>query len=265
MHKIMAEIKEMCDVKETLMKWVKSEVDKGQYGAECCDAEALGSVVDMVKDLSEAAADCMKKKYYEMMICAAMTTGEDMEEAGRMGYDNWRYPSSGKFAKKGQGTNVGHGANLRMGFVDGNPWPPYVDPYMDPNMQNPEWVNFPMGYDERRSMRGNGNDRTNSSDRNRTSDSRSSQVMGYPMDEVWKYGEDFAGLKGTPYDDYRMAKKHYTETHKEEDHHKMNEKIANASVDMISSMGEMWEDANPETRKKVEENMRTLLKQWEKK
>lgn len=258
MHKTMEEIKEMCEVKDTLMKWVKCEVDKGMYGPECCDVEACGAVVDMVKDLAEAAEKCMKKKYYEMMICAAMSTGEDMEELGRMGYDNWRY-KSGRFAQKGHGTNVGHGANLRMGFVD-EPWPPYVDPYMPPNMRYADWYS-PMGYDGDRTMR----DGRRSDQTSRSADSRSSQVMGYPMDEVWKYGEDFAGMKGTPYEDYRMAKKHYTESHNEADHHKMNEKIANASVDMVGSMGEMWEDANPETRRKIEENMKTLLKQWEKK
>lgn len=261
MHKTMEEIKEMCDVKDTLMKWVKCEVEKGMYGPDCCDAEACGAVVDMIKDLADAAKNCMEKKYYEMMICAAMTTGEEMEEAGRMGYDNWRYKSSGQFAPKGRGTNVGHGSNLRMGFVPEDMFPPYVDPFIDPNMAEYMRYRQPiMGYDGRGASYQNSS--TSRDDQNkRSSDMR----MGYPMDEVWKYGEDFEGMKRTPYDDYRMAKKHYTESHNETDRTKMNEKIANASVDMVGSMGEMWEDANPEIRKKIEENMRTLLRQWEKK
>lgn len=238
MHKTMEEINKICDTNEQLMCWVQDEINCGkEYMSNPEVVQNVGQLVDMVKDLADAAKNLMKKKYYEMMICAAMTTGEDMMDVGRMGYDNWRY-KSGKFASKGHGTNVGHGRSLRMGFLDDRdyPWPDYVHPHMMPEMQ------YGMKMDP-----------------------RSSQIMGFPMDDVWKYGEDWSGMKGTPYEDYRMAKKHYTETNKPEHRKEMDDKIVDASVDMIGSMGEMWEDASPETRKKMEENMRTLIHQWEKK
>lgn len=238
MHKTMEEIEQMREARKQLMCWVQEEINCGkEYMSGDGVVQNVGQLVDMVKDLADSEKNLMKKKYYEIMICAAMTTGEDMMDVGSMGYDNWRY-KSGKFASKGHGTNVGHGRGLRMGFVDDQnyPWPDYVHPHLMPEMQ------YGMKMDP-----------------------RSSQVMGFPMDDVWKYGEDWSGMKGTPYEDYRMAKKHYTETNKPEHRKELDDKIVDASVDMIGSMGEMWEDASPETRKKMEENMRTLIRQWEKK
>lgn len=238
MYRTMEELEKMREARNQLMCWVQEEIDCGkEYMSKDGVVECVGQLVDMVKDLADAEKNTMKKKYYEMMICAAMTTGEDMMDVGRMGYDNWRY-KSGKFAPKGRGTDVGHGRGLRMGFVDDRdyPWPDYVHPHMMPEMQ------YGMKMDP-----------------------RSSQMMGFPMDDVWKYGEDWSGMKGTPYEDYRMAKKHYTETNKPEHRKELDDRIVDASVDMVGSMGEMWEDASPETRKKMEENMRTLIHQWEKK
>lgn len=261
MHKTMEEINKICEAKKQLMCWVQEELNCGkEYMSKDGVVECVGQLVDMVKDLAEAEEKIMKTKYYEMMVCAAMTTGEDMMDVGRMGYDNWRY-KSGKFAPKGSGSNVGHGRGLRMGFVDDRdyPWPDYVDPYMSPDMQYGMQNMGPLGYDR------DGNVKWVGRNKERTPDRRSVGPMGFPMDEVWKYGEDWSGMKGTPYEDYRMAKKHYTETNKPEHRKELDDKIVDASVDMIGSMGEMWEDASPETRKKMEENMRTLIRQWEKK
>lgn len=260
MHRTMEEINKICEAKKQLMCWVQEEINCGkEYMSKDGVVESVGQLVDMVKDLAEAEEKIMKTKYYEMMVCAAMTTGEDMMDVGRMGYDNWRY-KSGKFAPKGSGSNVGHGRGLRMGFVDDRdyPWPDYVHPHMMPEMQ---YGMGPFGYDYDQKDR----DARWGKDYDKMGTRRSVGPMGFPMDDVWKYGEDWSGMKGTPYEDYRMAKKHYTETNKPEHRKELDDKIVDASVDMIGSMGEMWEDASPETRKKMEENMRTLIRQWEKK
>ena len=60
-------------------------------GLENVDAEELGEVVDMLKDLGEA-------KYYCSIVLAMQE-----EEEGPMGYNNRRY-ASGRYAPKGRGS-----------------------------------------------------------------------------------------------------------------------------------------------------------------
>lgn len=58
----------LCEMKKTLMCWSEAEIAKGQYGENHCDAEALGEVIDMIKDLAEAEEKCVKACYYKCLI-----------------------------------------------------------------------------------------------------------------------------------------------------------------------------------------------------
>lgn len=77
-------------------------------GMNNIDAEWLGEITDMVKDLNEA-------EYYARI-------SEAMDEEGeRMGYDRWRY-ANGEYAPKGRG-HLGYTPmhdvpmnNMRMGY-----------------------------------------------------------------------------------------------------------------------------------------------------
>lgn len=60
------------------------------------DAEELGEVTDMLKDLSEA-------RYYDAIVDAMGVP----DEPERMGYDAWRY-ASGRFAPTGRGERRGY-------------------------------------------------------------------------------------------------------------------------------------------------------------
>lgn len=75
-------------------------------GMNNVDAEWLGEITDMVKDLNEA-------EYYARI-------SEAMDEEGeRMGYDRWRY-ANGEYAPKGRGhlgyTPMHVDMNSRMGY-----------------------------------------------------------------------------------------------------------------------------------------------------
>lgn len=80
------------------------------YAVELCngdmkqvDGQELMSVVDMVKDLSEAEKSCMEADYYESVVDA-------MDDGGRYGYPS--YGSSGR-------SNVGRGGrSTRSGYPD---------------------------------------------------------------------------------------------------------------------------------------------------
>lgn len=108
----MEKLKELNEVKHSLIDAVKMEVAKG---VQNIDAEELGEVIDMIKDLAEAEKACMEACYYENVTEAMSEDGE-----GRMGYDGWRY-SSGRFAPKGRGHRV-YGY-LPGKVMMGDPWP----------------------------------------------------------------------------------------------------------------------------------------------
>lgn len=75
-------------------------------GFQGMNANEVGQVVDMIKDLAQAEKDCMEACYYKSVVGAMDDYGfeneGEIEEYGRMGYDTRRY-SSGRYAPKGAG------------------------------------------------------------------------------------------------------------------------------------------------------------------
>lgn len=101
------DVSRMHDMIEKLSECAKAELDKG---TEHIDADEMGKVTDMLKDLAEAM-------YYRVL------TEEMGEDSGRHFYDDYRYKTTGRFAPKGKGTYVG-----RHGYEE----PPYW--HMTPEM-----------------------------------------------------------------------------------------------------------------------------------
>lgn len=200
MHKIMAEIEGFNCNKKTLNDWLTAEIAEGPKG--CC-LEAAGDITDMIKDLAEAEEKCMKKKYYEMCIYMMMQEmkEEDHESDEKYGYDNWHYPSSGRFAPKGSGRKYGY---------------------------SPDWDD--------------------------------DGKMGYPMNKMMDM-RDMPSEYGRAYDEYKMAKRHYTESKSDTDNKEMNRKIEENGVKWLETMEEMLKDANPELRKKLKMQTTKLFEQ----
>lgn len=227
-------LEKMSNVKETLMCWIQNEVSKGCDGENCFDVMAAGQVVDMIKDLAEASEKCVKKEYYEYLLCKMK---EEEKMPARYGYDNWRYASSGQFAPKGRGSYdpvVGYTPMSEHGKEIYDPTPEF-------------WNDIRMGYRE-----GNGRNRGNSSD-SQNAGQRSNERSGYWYDERIHSG------RGDSYDKYQDAKRHYTETGKMEDKKKMEEHLGNHFSDLIMQVREMSEDASPEMRKKLKMGVNGVL------
>lgn len=60
-------------LEDTLCTWLHTAVGRGM---EAVDADELGKLVDMVKDMAEAKKYCLESKYYES-VTKAMEEGED--------------------------------------------------------------------------------------------------------------------------------------------------------------------------------------------
>lgn len=185
------------------------------------DGKELGAATDMIKDLAEAAEKCVKAKYYEDLIHYMHDNEEDDSEV--YGYDPYRY-ASGRFAPKGRGHRTGYH------------WPPYVNPRlpwpMTGHAEHDAEGMFEVGMEK----------------------------MGYPMTDLYHdFGDKNPANIDRMYHDYKLAKKHYTETKSDGDHRHMNDKIEEGVLDTMDILTEMWEDASPELKKKLKPTVMKLF------
>lgn len=84
--------------------------------------------------------------------------------------------------------------------------------------------------------------------------------MGYkPMVGQEPYVYNYISDYGPEYDKYKMAKKHYTETHSTEDKHKMNDTTRKHLNNMLDSLSEMWEDAEPDLKREIKSELTSTV------
>lgn len=186
-----------------------------------CNIETFGQLVDAAKDMAELEEKCVKAEYYKTVTKAMKEYDEDDEGSERYGYDHWRY-ADGQFAPKGHGHRSGYTMPMR-GNVH----------WHDPNVDGMVRMGYPMEY--------NGEHKSH--------DERDWDRSGYPS------------RHGSNYDAYVNAKRHYTESHKDEDHKMMNDRIETAVMDMVQAGKDMWRDASPETRKGMKATFMKMLEE----
>ena len=232
-HKINEEVYEhphhndICELKKELLSRVKSEI--GMVGLDQMDTAETGQVIDMIKDLAEAEKCCMEACYYHKIIKAMEESEEDRDGDWRMGY-NPRHYANGRFAPRGKG----------MGYTPEMRQYPYLYAYMnDPEFIH-EMENRRLGYQ-------------NSGAGNR---SQSGRRMGHE-DEDWN--SEYDPMHSREYNEYRKAKRHYTESKSPSDKQKMDEHAVKHMNQAIDSFREMWADADPNMRKKMKADLTKLV------
>lgn len=77
--------------------------------------------------------------------------------------------------------------------------------------------------------------------------------MGYMMDNHSKHGRS--------YDGWREAKRYYTETHDVDSKKKMEEYTKEHINNMIDSVRDMWNEAEPQTRETMKKDLTNLVNQ----
>lgn len=187
-----------------------------ECGFSGMDAEELGEITDMLKDLSEA-------RYYDA-IADAMHVEDDPEAADRMGYDRWRYASSGRFAPTGRGE--------RMGYP--------VDGRMMPEGRE-DWATGAMGY-EQDTARG----QQSRSDGRNGSNGYNGARMGYSAAR-----EPYMAAR----EDYERSRRAYT-ANKTADNRKAMEQSADRHLDeIIETTKEMWAEVDQPMRQKMRDKL----------
>lgn len=75
------------------------------------------------------------------------------------------------------------------------------------------------------------------------------------------YTEDKGNDYGAAYNEFRMAKRNYTETKSPTDKKEMDSKTQEHVHNSMYTLREMWEEADPELRKKMKSELETLIKE----
>lgn len=215
-------------IKELEKKIIECTLAKAdECGLEAISTEELGQITDMIKDLSEArfheaTTKAMEEaeEYYDEM--------GDQAEHGRMGYDNYRYMRTGRYAPKGRGTYVGRGGYTPM-------------------------YNFPMydGYtDGRSASTGRGGEYMGGSERYAGSASGNNGRLGYSMPSD-RYGQSYG-----EYADRRRA----YQSDQSAENRRMMEESANKHLDeAVVTIKEMWADVDQPTRQKMKDKLTKLV------
>lgn len=220
---IKSAIAEIDDLKSQIMCCVKGQFANGIHAVDTNEAK---EAIDMIKDLAEAKKDCYKAEYYKTVI-------EAMEEGGEptYGYNGRRY-NSGRYAPKGEG---------HMGYT--RPYEPYMDdaPYLKAYMTDPEdFKNHMIGY---------------------TGPDTHGNIGGSPMRREMtseRYGMDIPKY-GKAWNEYESARRHYTETHSQADKDKMTMHANEHVNDTVSSMKEMYMNADPNLRMQMKDSLTRLI------
>lgn len=74
-------------------------------------------------------------------------------------------------------------------------------------------------------------------------------------------GYDWNPRRGEAYNEYKEARRHYTESKDPNDKKEMTARMTEHLMDTIATVREMWEDATPELRKKMKADFEALVKE----
>lgn len=176
------------------------------------DTCELGQITDMIKDLAEA-------RFREATTKAMEEQGEYDDE--KMGYDNYRYMRTGRFAPTGRGT-------YRPGYT-------------------------PMVMDEPRDFPGYSDNRYNGSsypERGTGATTGGNGRMGYPMDTT---------NVGRSYAEYRDRRRSYTENQTADNRRMMEDSAQRHLDETIETIKEIWADVDQPERIKMKEKVSRLV------
>lgn len=236
-HKSTEKYNDICELKHRILDYVKGQIADGLED-DPTKVMILGQYVDMIKDLAETEKACHEACYYESVV-EAMDEAKDDEYPmynDRMGYPRGRN-AMGQFTS-GRG---------RSGYPD--EWP-YDDR---------------MGYDGRSQS---GTRMTNTSSSRQGGRSQSGNRMGYMddwrmTDDDMRHDRDWNENYGRPFNQFRQAKRHYTESHSENDKEEMNEHANEHLMQVMATTKEMYRSSEPDMRKRMKADLTKFVNDLE--
>ena len=225
---------------EKIMECVKSKVEaRGIDNVSYEEAKELGEWVDIAKDIV-----CYDK---DMRLIEVMDEEEkygDMDY--RMGYRGRN--SKGRFVHRpGRGRSAGYTPYVHM-------MPPFMDGMYD-EYEGMMSEDYRMGYSEGRGGRSGNYGNSGNSGNYGNSGGQGNNSGSYGYSEGNRGGSRY----GESYDDYRKARRHYTETKSPEHQKEMREKIGEVFDDMESITIDMVKDMTPEDKQKYQLKLQKMM------
>ena len=225
---------------EKIMECVKSKVEaRGIDNVSYEEAKELGEWVDIAKDIV-----CYDK---DMRLIEVMDEEEkygDMDY--RMGYRG--RDSKGRFVHRpGRGRSAGYTPYVHM-------MPPFMDGMYD-EYEGMMSEDYRMGYSEGRGGRSGNYGNSGNSGNYGNSGGQGNNSGSYGYSEGNRGGSRY----GESYDDYRKARRHYTETKSPEHQKEMHEKIGEVFDDMESITIDMVKDMTPEDKQKYQLKLQKMM------
>lgn len=224
---------------EKIMECVKSKVEaRGIDNVSYEETKELGEWVDIAKDIV-----CYDK---DMRLIEAMDEEEKYGEMEyRMGYRG--RDSRGRFVHRpGRGRSAGY-TPFMPPFMMGEE---YEDEYEYPEM----YGDYRMGYSGGRGGNSGGG-RSGGSGNSGNSSGQGNNSGSYGYSERERGGSRY----GESYDDYRKARRHYSETKSPEHQKEMREKIGEVFDDMESITIDMVKDMTPEDKQKYQLKLQKMM------
>lgn len=222
-------MKKLYDMKEKLVERTKSQIEENW---DCVSHEELGEAVDMIKDLSEAIYYCTVTEAMQTQSMHISSYGYGPE---MYGYNPNRSASTGRYTSGRSGFN--------------RPWPDqqaYINEYLDDPYAFREHMNDPYGY------------ASPSMNRSQTGTS-THMTSGGRYGYSGMYPEEGANRYGRAYNDYKMAQRHYTESHSEKDKAEMKTHANQHLSDTMASLRDIWDEADPEMKKRMKNDLMGLV------
>lgn len=71
--------------------------------------------------------------------------------------------------------------------------------------------------------------------------------------------EDLDPRYGRSFNEYRMAKKHYTETHSDDEKRRMNDEAEHHITDSIDTLKEIWNSSDPDLKQRMKAELTQLV------
>ena len=231
---------------EKIMECVKSKVEaRGIDNVSYEEAKELGEWVDIAKDIV-----CYDK---DMRIIEAMDEEEkygDMDY--RMGYRG--RDSKGRFVhRSGRGRSAGYTPFIPP-FMMGEG---YEDEYKYPDMHEYYRMGYTSGRDGNSGGGRSGNSGSNygGSGNSGNSGGQGNNSSSYGYSEGNRGGSRY----GESYDDYRKARRHYSETKSPEHQKEMKEKIGEVFDDMEAITVDMVKDMSAEDKQKYKVKLQQMM------
>lgn len=188
-------------------------------------------ITDMIKDIAEAKEKIVKSVYYEKITEAMEEAeyGEDFDEDGpieRAGYRG-RNPRTGRFVSRGRGAGIGYG------YTES---PLIYDPIQ----------NYRMGYKD--GQENSGNMQRENGNMNGNSGHINAGNMGQSR-------------HGMAYDEYKTRRRYYTENPTGDNKLRMQQKWEESVDDAIRALKDMYMEAEPDQRRKVNAKVAKALQE----